>query len=216
MPNDKLTIVDGFNPKGQSKLILSSSIVRYVKPTLFSIDESKASTEQDAAIPDKTSWLSTPVYDIVRILPFTYTNSNDETIEISDNVDLDTVLMEISQPRNIVKTMVQGGEGTVKEFISNGDYEISIIGVITSKYANISPFEAEPLFITQLRDALNANVSIPVSGNFFSVFDIKNIVVERYSLKQVEGARNAWEISIDAVSDEPFEIKYSGPPKYWE
>ena len=40
--------------------------------------------------------------------------------------------MEISNTRNIVKTDIQGRDGSVKEFINNGDYQISIKGILSN------------------------------------------------------------------------------------
>ena len=41
-------------------------------------------------------------------------------------------VIEISNTRNIVKTEIQGRDGTVKEFINNGDYQISIKGILSN------------------------------------------------------------------------------------
>ncbi len=49
-----------------------------------------------------------------------------------NSIQLDTVLINISQSKNIVTTALQGRNGTVKEYISDGDYVIQVSGMITS------------------------------------------------------------------------------------
>jgi hypothetical protein len=117
--------------------------------------------------------------------------------------------MEVTQTRNIVTTSVQGRNGTVKEYISDGDYQISINGVISSKYNNVAPFESDISYINSVFAMLRANVSIPVASNFLDMFQINSMVVMDYKLNQIEGARNTIGFSMNCLSDTPFEIKYT-------
>lgn len=209
------------------KLVAKSNAVRFIKPQFFKVDGNKLAVEQggiDVPFPnvlasgyDKTSWLGTPIYDAFRILPFSYTDQDGKIVKILEaakegekgkggTIDFDTVLMEVNQPKNIVTTKVAGKNGTVKEYISDGDYEISVTGMITSKYNNVSPQESDANYIAAIMAILKANVAIPVSSNFLTMFGIDSVVVMDYKLNQIEGTRNAIGITMNLLSDVPFEI----------
>lgn len=208
MPQGDLTIPKGFNPKGQVILQSKNAANQFLKPRFFKIDEDKMAIEQ-GGVADKKSWLGTPVYDILRIPAFSYTDNNGQNVDIGTEIDFDTVLIEVSQTRNIITTAVQGRNGTVKEYISDGDYQISVNGVISTKYNNVAPFESDITYINSVFAMLKANVAIPVACNFLDMFQINSMVVLDYKLNQIEGARNTIGFSMNCLSDEPFEIKYS-------
>lgn len=212
MPQGDLTIIDGFNPKGQVILASKNAANQFLKPRFFKIDEDKMAIEQGGTF-DKKSWLGTPVYDILRIPAFSYTDNNGQNVSIATEIDFDTVLIEVSQTRNIVTTAVQGRNGTVKEYISDGDYQISVNGVISTKYNNVAPFESDINYVNSVMAVLRANVAIPVACNFLDMFQINSMVVLDYKLNQIEGARNTIGFSMNCLSDEPFEIKYSEKQK---
>lgn len=203
-----LILPKGLNPRGQVLLQSKSAANRFLRPVFFKIDTDKVAIEQ-AAIPDKKSWLGTPVYDILRINAFSYTDEKGNQINIASVIDFETVLMEVTQTKNIITTAVQGRNGTVKEYISEGDYQISINGVISSKYNNVAPFEIDINYVNSIFSMLKANVAIPISSNFLNMFQINSMVVLDYKFNQIEGARNTIGFSMNCLSDEPFEIKYT-------
>ncbi len=45
---------------------------------------------------------------------------------------LDDAIVEISRTKNIVTTMVQGRDTSIKEFVNNGDFIIKISGILAS------------------------------------------------------------------------------------
>lgn len=198
----------------KSKVIMSSKNAgnRFIKPIFFKIDDEKMSIEQ-SAFADKKSWLGTAVYDIVRIPSFSYTDLDGNEVNIGTEIDFDTVLMEVTQTKNIVTTPVQGRNGTVKEYISDGDYQISISGVITTKYNNVAPFESDIAYVNSVFSILKAPLAIPVASNFLGMFNINSMVVLDYKLGQVEGSRNTISFSMNCLSDEPFEIEFTQKQK---
>jgi hypothetical protein len=119
---------------------------------------------------------------------------------------LDAVLIEVNQPKNIVKTSVAGRNGTVKEYVSDSDFEISITGMLVGRHANIPPDIVDKI---QLTEILKAPVAVPISCNFLDMLNINSVVVTDYKFNQIEGTRNAIGVNISCVSDEPFEIKYN-------
>lgn len=208
MPNQQLTKSDGLNPKGQAKLLATALFNKFIKPTLFKTNEDKMAVEQ-GVIADKTSWMGTPVFDMLSIPPFNYTDNDGNAVNISAAINFYSVILEVNQTKNIVTTAVQGRNGTVKEYISDGDYQISINGVITSQYNNVAPFEQDIAYMNSVFAMLRGNVAIPVSCSFLDMFQINSMVVMDYKFGQVEGARNTISFSMNCLSDEPFEIKYT-------
>ena len=115
---------------------------------------------------------------------------------------LDTVLFEVSQRKNIVTTTVAGRSGTIKEYISDGDFDIKIRGSLSSKFTNSYPIED----VRKLKQILKIPQALEVACDFLQLFDIYNIVVTGYSIPQVEGYQNLQFFDIDAISDTPVEL----------
>ena len=132
----------------------------------------------------------------------TYTSLEGEQVPFPTLV-INTVLFSVNQSKNIVKTPIQGRNGTVKEYISDGDYDISIRGVIVSENANEYPKDE----VRKLIEILRVQDSFSIASRYLNeVFDITDIVIESYSLPQSEGYHNVQAFEINAVSDEPIEI----------
>jgi hypothetical protein len=150
----------------------------------------------DAAI--AISSLGTPVYSNLEIEGGSYTDDNGNTIQYP-SIRVDSALFIVSQSKNIVKTAVQGRNGTVKEFISDGDYQISISGSISGKGNNIYPKDD----VAALDKILKAPVALAVTSWYLNQLGIHSIVVEYYSLPQQPGRNAQQDFQISAVSDTP-------------
>ena len=151
---------------------------------------------------DKKSLFGTPIYDIVTFQAFTYTDENGKEVNNSA-FDLELAIVEINKPRNIVKTQIMGRNGTVKEYMSDDDYQISITGSFLNKYAYRSPEDLMRYF----DQITKAPIELKVVSNFLSYFEIFTIVIENSRIKQREGARNIVDYELQCVSDTPFEIQ---------
>ena len=120
-------IVEGWGLNALTTHLFSTG--KLLSPSSENFDASPVQSPGDnmSTYPDgniKLSWLGMPVWANV-ILQYTDPNTNTTT-----SIDLQTVLLEVTQTRLIVKTALQGKDGTVKEYISEGDYNIEIIGGI--------------------------------------------------------------------------------------
>lgn len=155
------------------------------------------------------SYLGTPVYSNLEFLRVSGTsldnslnvgaqNGNSETI-----LRIDTVLITVHQSKYIVKTAVQGRDGTVKEYISMGDYEINIQGIIVSQFPNVYPKDDVRLLI----ELLELPKSIPVASGFLTLFDVHEIVIDDYDISEKMGSRSEVLFNILASSDKPLELK---------
>lgn len=152
----------------------------------------------------KPSALGTPVISNLSIKPGSYTDIYGNIIyypdvfsnSISKNFEIDTVLFNINQSRNIVKTPIQGLDGTVKEYISDGDYIINIKGIIQGANG-IYPFDDVNNFISicQAKCALN------IVSDYLMSLGISNIVIESYSLPQDMGSQSQQVFELNCLSD---------------
>jgi Domain of unknown function (DUF6046) len=141
---------------------------------------------------NRTSWFGLPVFADVRF-------KDDDGDE---DVRLDTVLIEVTQTRNIVSTAVQGRDGTVKEYISDGDYSISMKGALVARDADVYP----AVGIRALHTQLVKKRQIDIVSDYLRLFGIYSIVVTDYKFPQQEGFHNVQLFEINAVSDVPEEL----------
>lgn len=154
------------------------------------------------------SYLGTPVWSPIEFLRTSGTSlDNSQNVGEADGnseviLRIDTALITVSQTRNIVKTPIAGRPGTVKEYISDGDFIIDIKGAIISKYPLVYPREEVRLLI----ELLGLPKQIPVASEFLQLFDIDSIVVEQYDIAEKLGSRNEVPFQIQALSDLAEEI----------
>lgn len=147
------------------------------------------------------SSLGTPVLSNLIIESVTYTG-DDGRERTTPRLQFDTILLTVSQSKNIVKTAIQGVPGTVKEYISLGDFEVTIQGIITAENG-IYP-RAE---VSDLQAVLLAPVALPVSSWYLQLWDIDSLVVEKYTVPQEAGGYSSQAFSIDCTSDAPVELE---------
>lgn len=108
--------------------------------------------------------------------------------------------VQVSSKNNIVLTTVQGRDYTRKEYVSQGDLEISINGKITSKYPDVYP-EAEVskfLKLTQFKGVLGCDQTI------LRQFNITQLIIINYSLAPCD-CRNIQPYSLSCIAVEPAE-----------
>lgn len=140
-----------------------------------------------------TSLLGTPVFCQLKL-----SDINDENL-----ITIDTVLIDISQTKNIVKTIVQGRKGTVKEYISLGDYQVTIRGAIVGK----DMWKYPQSDVALLKRILEIEKEIKCISEYLQIFGIYNLAVESYRFPQREGFQNMQLFEITASQDEPIELK---------
>jgi len=104
-----------------------------------------------------------------------------------------------------VKTEIQGRNGTVKEYIGEGDAQLSFRGIITGLNGQYPAGE-----VAQLRTLSLAPVPVPVISEFLNNLDIYTVVFEDRSFEQEEGGCSYQTFSLNAISDTPQELKLSG------
>lgn len=211
----EFTLNKGFNPEGQAKLIAKGQGLGLVKPAFFAINYTKAA---DASVIEPDSYLAkgtlsgVPVFDAVifkkpigsgqQTQTFTGGSSTAPIDTINDLI-LPIALITINQEKNIVRTNVQGRNGSVKEYVSDGDYQISIKGVIVGEDSNKPPIDD----LKKLDTFCKSPFSLDVVSNVLDYFKIYTVVISGYSYEQREGMRNVFDFNLNCYSDTPFEIK---------
>jgi len=102
----------------------------------------------------------------------------------------------------VIKTEIQGRDGTVKEYIGRDDAHITINGVITGSNG-VYPREQ----VKALKEWLDAPVSKSIVTWWLDNLGISEIVVENYTIPQVQGGYSYQMFSIDAISDIPVQLR---------
>jgi len=167
---------------------------------------------QTAEFEDKkeaTSYLGTPIFDRV-ILDPKNTDLIEGRLDPDTNLDagaiiLNDVITTVTQSKVIVKTAINGRNGTVKECIGLGDYQISIRGYLTSRNPNEYPVED----MIKLKRFGDLDKQIVVASNILGEFRITSMVIESYTIDQEAGFRNRVPFILNCVSDQDEEIKIS-------
>ncbi|MCH4831579.1 hypothetical protein E5F92_002290 [Flavobacterium columnare] len=125
-------------------------------------------------------------------------------------VELIECIITVTQDRNIVTTPLQGMDGTVKEYISDGDYQISVDAAISGYNEDSKDFEKSKAYpleqMKPLMDLLKLKSSIIVQSDFLTLFDITDAVVKTYGMVQ-ETHSNRQSFNIQLLSDKAIEIK---------
>lgn len=139
-----------------------------------------------------------PVYSDLTFHSGEYTDQNNQKINYAE-LKIDDVLVTVMNTKNIIETTLQGRNGTVKEYISDGDYTITIQGKLYGKGMNNYPQDD----VQKLHNICRVPQSVNITATFLKMFDISDIVIKSYTIDQLEGIRNYQPFVINCVSDYP-------------
>lgn len=151
----------------------------------------------------------TPIFMPIQIEDVSY--KKDGVLHKINGIKLLCAVMEISNTRNIVKTDIQGRDGSVKEFINNGDYQISIKAILSndvytpdgsmpSKANNKYPIDA----VAHLNSICLAPCSIGVTNSLLYELGIYDLVIEDFSFSATQGKENIQAFQLNCLSDTTF------------
>jgi hypothetical protein len=135
--------------------------------------------------------------ELPKFLPLTIRKTGD----INDDLLLESAIVEVSNTKNIVTTAIQGRDGTVKEFISNGDFSVSIKGIFAYKGLDW-PRDNILLF----KQYMELGQSLEVTHDVLNSLGIYEVVITDWSLNETSFV-NAKPFVISALSDEAVELK---------
>lgn len=115
---------------------------------------------------------------------------------------IDAVTVNLSRSKVIKKEGIEGRDSTIKEHITNGDFSISIEGLIANEQKDEYP--KEQLFL--LKQFLNAPYALRVTHAILNRFGIHEIVIDSYSIPSISGTKNIQKFTANATSDETVEL----------
>lgn len=190
--------------------------------------DGKMGLDYERDSPVGLSSIGTPVYSDLTLLGLSYTdNITGKVVNLPNDryrtggsksqvsgdesgagfyMNIETVLITVNQAVRVIKTNIQGRNGSVKEYIGLDDASITITGVITGKNG-VYPYDE----VARLKKWLDAPVSKSVVARWLGNLGIDNIVVESSNIPQTEGGYSYQVFNIQAVSDLPVELKITSP-----
>lgn len=153
-------------------------------------------TTRDVPVPitDKSYWEGRYV-----LCELTLRTQNGRTLVINDAV------CAISRAKNIVSTQMVGMDGTVKEYINEGDYQLNIVVGVVAVRNGVIVDEYPEEGLRELRAFFDEKAAISVHSTFLEIFGIGSIVVKSFSISQ-DTASNYQSVSISAVSDDEYNV----------
>jgi len=221
-------------PKVKPSLILKGFGLQAIKTKLYSTQQTGQSghtpdygtiRSEDRDQIAGTSYLGTPVFMNVEFRPGKYTDKNGIEIaygQILSNTNesatpsedgekpgfkIDTVLCDVTIVKQIITTKIQGVKGSVKEYISQDDYDLTIRGVLVDPSGQRYPEEQ----VKQLVEYCEVPESVEIAARFLNDnFDIHYLTIKEVNFPQIEGTENAQLFEIKAISDEPIELTVNG------
>ena len=162
---------------------------------------------------DKRSIFGTPIYSNLEIPAGEYTDLKNNKIKF-EGIRIDTVMFDVSQERNIVRTQISGRNGTIKQFISDGDFVINCQGILSGRSVEFGKgFQMQNFTgvpeeeIRKLKAICSIPREIEVVSEFLDFFGITTVVINAPSYSQKEGTRGEILFSLQMYSDEPIELK---------
>ncbi len=167
------------------------------KPTRIEFDDLPLIQVSEA---NATSILGTPIREIIKFEGGVIRSSG----ETFDPVELiDFPLTDITLPKQVITTAIQGRPGKVKEFIALDDYSVRIRGLMVEDNSYDYPRE-------QVAD-MNALARVPqdieVESEVMNLLGINNLVILKLDLPRLEGFTNVQPYILECISDDPIELK---------
>lgn len=123
----------------------------------------------------------------------------------SELLVINDAVCAVSRTKNIVTTQMVGMDGTVKEYINEGDYQINIVVGVAAVRNGVIVDEYPEEGLRELSAFLDEKAAIKVHSAFLEIFDIGSIVIKSFSVTQ-DTASNYQSVSISAVSDGDYNV----------
>lgn len=182
------------------QLTLTGAAINILKGQIFN---QTLGDPLEVEAPIRISDFGTPIVDVVKLS----VNEN-MYIDVFGNivpvnpVELTTCILDVDSPKTIVKTAINGREGTVKEWMSAGDKIISGTAIISAP-DNVHPVD----FIREVDLLMSAPAALNVSSVLLNEgYDVSKIVIESYKTSQMEGYRNTIMLTFSAASDSVIDV----------
>jgi len=114
-------------------------------------------------------------------------------------------IVDFSRKKNIVSSNTIGSQGSVKEIMGLGDWEINIRGILVDDESRKNQYKSKQQ--QYAIDRINEIVgSIRIEGKIFAEHNIANICIQDVNYAAVQGKPDLIQYEIKALSDEEFFI----------
>lgn len=162
---------------------------------------------------DAKSYLGTPVFDTITLGNLSNKSQNSYIDILGEQKTFEPIriynaILEVTQTKNIINTPIQGRNGTIKQYISDGDFLITLNGRVSGVYDNVTgqwSYDSKKFpqqGVKSIIDICKVNANISVSSFFlYELFGITDVVITDYSFFQREGNRNEQLFTINMLSD---------------
>lgn len=193
----------GLGVKNQAQLIVKAFGLQAIKPLFFNVavNDDEVNERGLGDLGKDASQFGLSVFDILDFDSVSYTTLEGDFITVSA-LSMATVLVDVSQSKNVVKTPVSGRNGTVKEYVSDGDYIVNIKGVLVGDGIDVLPDGLKNDLIGFCKAPKPINIASPLLASH----GIYTIVIDSYNFPQLEGQRNLVPFELICLSETPFEI----------
>lgn len=114
---------------------------------------------------------------------------------------LENAIIDLTRSKNIITTPIIGYDGTVKEYISNGDWNISVRGIIAQKRYGYPKEQYK-----QLLKFMQLNKPLKVANQWLNDAEIYSIAITDFKLPYNPHI-NCIIYEFNALSDKPVELK---------
>ncbi|MGN6296301.1 MAG: DUF6046 domain-containing protein [Ginsengibacter sp.] len=156
--------------------------------------------------PDKGLYkgsLGTPVMQDITFQSITYTDPESGAMKKTPEIKMINVLFNVNHSSIIVKTQIQGRTGTVKEYIGEDDWQITINGLLLSDNGKTPTKEIIDLknMVHNFKNMKRTRAAVPVICSYLNNLDIFSIVIEDFAMEQEPGGYSKQAFTITAISD---------------
>lgn len=120
---------------------------------------------------------------------------------------MNDVTMGVSMQKEVVRTAIVGRPGTVKEYVTDGDYQVTLtVGLVAVDSEGRETDQYPERAVAQLREILERPEALEVGSGFLDLFGITHLVVTGWTVKQ-QTHSNRQTVEIQAVSDREYVIE---------
>lgn len=122
--------------------------------------------------------------------------------QLDDYILPNEPIITINGQNTIVKTILTGVKGSVKEMINSDDYVIKIQGIIVNEDSDDYPEDD----VRKMRKILEKGDVVDISNRLLTLFDIHQVAIESFIFAGIEGNQNCQAYEIACISDWPVDL----------
>lgn len=111
------------------------------------------------------------------------------------------VLIEASRSKIIEVTTIEGKNGSIKEFSSLSDYDVSLKGIFVGNDGNYPSQQVQNLARLE-----SCPVAINISNTFLGYMGVKKLIVKRINWRSMQGYENLQAFELECISDKDVEL----------